>query len=266
MRAGTCLRQELAWVHNSLGVVLRSTGRPREAEDAYRQAIGIQVQLVAQFPNVPEHKNDLAGTLVNLAMISFDCKQFTQAREHFQRATHYHNDALRADPGNRIYQEFFRNNRTALALVLAAIGDHDEAGRTAKNLADLRWDPAADAYSAACLLAQCVPVTLEDTKLTDAKRQEWIHSYIELALAMLRKAIVNGYKDGASLYHNAALDPLRPNPEFLKILQLAGVTRAKHGNQGINPQWQEPDHQLRTEIKAAYGPNRRSCILPENAA
>ena len=42
----------------------------------------------------------------------------------------------------------------------------------AKKLRDLGWEPAADAYDAACALALCVPVVEKDDKASKEERAE----------------------------------------------------------------------------------------------
>jgi hypothetical protein len=45
---------------NNLANVLRKTGRPKEAEAAYTEALAIFKQLVADFPNRAEFRRELA--------------------------------------------------------------------------------------------------------------------------------------------------------------------------------------------------------------
>jgi hypothetical protein len=52
-------RHNLAQGYTNLGTVLKETGRLKEAEEAYRSALGLWKQLVAEFPGVPEYRHDL---------------------------------------------------------------------------------------------------------------------------------------------------------------------------------------------------------------
>ena len=73
-------------------------------------------------------------------------------------------------------------------------------------------DPAADLYSAACLLARCVPLAERDN-------QERAQAYADGAVATLRQAVQNGYKDVAHMKKDTDLDPLRSHPEFQKLMK-----------------------------------------------
>ena len=57
-----------------------------------------------------------------------------------------------------------------------------------------------------------------DAKLPNAKRQEVTRSYADRALATLRQAVQNGYKDAAHMKKDTDLDPLRSRPDFQKLL------------------------------------------------
>ena len=53
-----------------LGAVLRDAGRPGDGEAALRQALGIQKQLVADFPDRPDYRLELSGTYTKLAILT----------------------------------------------------------------------------------------------------------------------------------------------------------------------------------------------------
>ena len=62
-------------------------------------------------------------------------------------------------------------------------------------------------------------MTEKDVKLPEGKRQEFVRSYADGALALLRQAISKGYQNAASMKKDPLLDPLRSRPEFQKLLQ-----------------------------------------------
>jgi tetratricopeptide (TPR) repeat protein len=132
-------RQALAGIHNNLGILLAARGRHQEAEKAYHRALALGKQLAAEFPNMPDYRNELAGTMVNVALISRDRKEFLEARELLVGADPHHQAALKANPRNPTYREFFLNNRSILAPVLASLGDHTGAVRVTEQLAALGW-------------------------------------------------------------------------------------------------------------------------------
>jgi serine/threonine-protein kinase len=215
-------RQKLARSHNNLGALLAELGRSRDAENAYRDALALQKQLAVEF-NLPDYHNELANTMVNLAELLRDRREFLAARELLGSAAVHHQAALKANPQNPIYRLVFRNDRIILTSVLAGLGDHAAAQQTAEQLAALGWDPAEDAYAAARAMAQCAAVLEKDTKLREAQGQELVQSYTEQALALLRQAIRNGYHDASHMNKDPDLHPLRARPEFQKLLQELAV-------------------------------------------
>jgi hypothetical protein len=83
---------------------------------------------------------------------------------------------------------------------------------------DLGWDPAVDAYGAACMLAQCVTVVENDDKHDAPKRQAEMAIYADQAMAMLRDAVAKGYKNIEQMKKDKDLDPLRKREDFKKVV------------------------------------------------
>ena len=60
-------RQSLAYSHGNLGVLLfPAPGKFVETERAFRRALELRESLVAEFPNVPGYRSDLADSCLNL--------------------------------------------------------------------------------------------------------------------------------------------------------------------------------------------------------
>jgi tetratricopeptide (TPR) repeat protein len=51
------------------GAAADEAGRPPEAEAAFRKAIGLQRALVAEFPRMPDYRQKLAVSCLNLAIL-----------------------------------------------------------------------------------------------------------------------------------------------------------------------------------------------------
>jgi len=207
-------RQDLGRSLNNVGILLVETGQPEAAEAAYSDAISLQKRLVADFPEKPDYANQLAITMISMAELLRERKDFVKARELLDAANTHHQAVLKAAPLNADYRRFFRINRVVLASILAGSGNHDAARQTAAQLATLGWDPAEDPYAAARALAQSVRV-LEKEKAMP----QLVGTYVDQALAMLRQAISNGYKDAARMGKDKDLGSLRSQPEFQKLLK-----------------------------------------------
>jgi hypothetical protein len=96
------------------------------------------------------------------------------------------------------------------ARILVALGEHADAADMAGKLIQAA-DDQADVYNAACIFARCVPLAERD--------KERAQNYADRAMAALRQAVQNGYKDCAHMKKDTDLDPLRSHPEFQKLLK-----------------------------------------------
>jgi tetratricopeptide (TPR) repeat protein len=215
---GPRFRQELARCHNSLGNVLYLTGRPKEAEAAYGEALPLQKQLAADFPKAPDYQNALAGALVNIAMVRKQRREFAGAVALLEQARPHHQAALKANPKNRTYRQFYHNNLRTLAVSYLGLAAHARLATTADELARFGHDPANDTYLAACYLARCVTLAGKDAQLDEARRKELAKAYADRGLALLRQAVARGYKNTAQLKKDPDLQPLRARDDFKKLL------------------------------------------------
>jgi hypothetical protein len=125
---------------------------------------------------------------------------------------------FRAFPRHPNYREVFREIVRDLAEVHLAQGAHAEASAAAGQLAQGPFEKALDRYKAACVLAGCVPLAAKDAKLPQARRPELARDYAGRAVAALRKAVGDGYRDAAQLRKDPALDQLRDRADFKKLL------------------------------------------------
>src|SRR5262245_59358388 len=103
---------------SNLGVLLKHLDKTREAEELYREALTVFTRLADDDPTHPEHHHDMAGTMVNLAIILFDRKDFLGARRLLDEALPRHQAALKANKRHPAYRTFFRYNRRKLAQTL----------------------------------------------------------------------------------------------------------------------------------------------------
>jgi tetratricopeptide (TPR) repeat protein len=211
-------RQELAGSHHNLGVLLYQTGRPKEAEAAYRDALTLQKQLAADFPNQPDMQNDLAGTLVNLASLCNQQRDYAAAKGYLDEALPHHQAALKANPRHPTYRQFYRNHLWTLAQAQAGLLDRAAAVKAAEQIRDLGWNPADDAYHAACALALCIPIVAKHEKLDADERQAAVQFYGDEAMKLLGDAVSKGFKDAGRIRAESDLAPLRNRDDFQKLL------------------------------------------------
>ena len=165
-------RQELAQSLNSRGNLLDATGRLKDAEQDYDQALSIQKQLAADFPTQPDLRNHLAGTCVNLAFLYPRQRNWAAAKRLLLEGRPHHLAALKANPRQPTYRQYYRAHLGQLTEVHAGLLEQEDAVRTAETCRDLGWNAPADAYDAACMLSQCVPIVAKHDKLDDKQRKK----------------------------------------------------------------------------------------------
>jgi tetratricopeptide (TPR) repeat protein len=68
----------------NLGVLLKRTGRTKDAEEAYRRCLEIRERLADDFPAWPDYRDLLASIHNNLALLFEATKQPAKAEEHFR--------------------------------------------------------------------------------------------------------------------------------------------------------------------------------------
>jgi hypothetical protein len=101
------------------------------------------------------------------------------------------------------------------------MGNHAAASSAAEELAQaaLAARQTDDIFSAACLLAGCVPLAEKDEKLDDPRRRELAEQYGARAVALLREAVQLGLKDTAGLRTEELLNPIRSRKDFQTLLR-----------------------------------------------
>jgi tetratricopeptide (TPR) repeat protein len=216
-------RQALAWSHGARGNLLKNTGRLKEAEQDYDQALSIQKQLATDFPNWTVLRNELGRTCVDLALLHSQQGGWSAAKRLLLEGRRHHLAALKANPRNPRYRQFYGNHLVALTTAHAGLLEPEDAVRTAETYRNLGWDAPADAYNAACALSLCIPIVAKHANLDEKQRKEAARFYGDAAMKFLRDAVSKGYGDVAHLKKDTDLDPLRPREDFQKLIaQLQG--------------------------------------------
>jgi serine/threonine-protein kinase len=246
-------RQELAGSHNNLGNLLAALGKRPEAEVHYRRALALREQLAAVFPTVPDCAVELGGTYCNLGKLVCDGGEPAASLSWYAKAHATLRPVLDREPGLVKAHRFLRNVHFGRALALDRLGRHAEAVADWEQALALnddrsrdrefrlrRWLSVAGAgqpsqataaveellrpggadqrtlYGAACVYAEAVAqASKAAAPRTSSRRAE---QYARRAVGLLRQAVQEGWKDVAHMQQDAALDALRPRPDFRQLL------------------------------------------------
>jgi serine/threonine protein kinase len=208
----------LANTHLSVGLLFQETGRLADAGAADRQALAVQQPLVDEFPTVPAYQSQLGAILNNWAKVLGAQGHWEEARAHLERAIAHQQLALQAKPKYSEYRRFLRNHYEVLTDTLIHLGKHGDAVRAAANLADVFPEDPNDAYLAAQGVAGCLDLAAKDQALSLADREALARTYRDQALALLHRAVRQGYRDLGRLKEDPTLRALRPSQEFRELL------------------------------------------------
>jgi serine/threonine protein kinase/tetratricopeptide (TPR) repeat protein len=201
-----------------LGGALANQQKVADAEQAYGQALPHQRKLVDDFPRVPQYRDELVDTLVRLAMLHMQRREFADALTLLEQARLHLEAALEVAPKDPTSRRFYRDRLRVVAQIYFALADHARVAAAADELARFGYDPANDAMDGMIWLCGCAAMAEKDDTLTEARRGELIESYARRALALLRRAVENGFKDVARLKQDPRLALLRARDEFKELL------------------------------------------------
>jgi tetratricopeptide (TPR) repeat protein len=202
--------------YSGLGTLFQKLGRLNDEEAAYADALAFYKQLAADSPDLPEARNYLAGTLVDLARLWNHRRNFQTAKGYLEEAQPYHAAALKANPKG--HAKSFQDYLKTLVQANAGLLDQTAALQTAQKLCDLGCDPPGDAYNAACALALCIPILAKHEPAAPASTPAAVQFYGDEAMKMLRDAVNNGWKDAAHIKKDTDLDSLQQREDFKKLL------------------------------------------------
>jgi hypothetical protein len=161
----------------------------------------------------------VAGTLVNIASLRRQGNKADEALRLLEEAVPHHLAALKANPRHPVYRSFFASNRYNVSLIFLDLLDHAATVKMAEDWIKAVVEPKDDAYNAACFVALSIPLAQEDNKLTEMDRKKLAQDYANRAMAFLRSAFANGYRDATHMAEDDDLIPLRQRADFQALLK-----------------------------------------------
>ena len=118
-----------ARTHTNIGVLLAQLRKRPEAEAEYREALGLQRQLAADFANVPEYRRSIARSLFNLGSLLSGMGRPADAKAEFRKALQLQRQLVEQFPNVIDYRSNLGRTLHNLAMISYKEGDSDEARR-----------------------------------------------------------------------------------------------------------------------------------------
>jgi tetratricopeptide (TPR) repeat protein len=212
-------RLYLALSVNGRGWRLSQTGRPSEAEAAYRESMAILQKLCDDNPKVPDYQNNLANVAQNLSIALRRLGRPDEARQQCERAVATLVDLSRQNPEMTEYRDDLAESYLNRGMARSALGD--AAGAAADLRASIalfealpsrwseRWFLSACAHAALAGLANSAGSGVSAAEANSAA---------ETAVAQLQNAVAQGYRNPDAYRNEDTLDSIRNLPAFRGLM------------------------------------------------
>jgi tetratricopeptide (TPR) repeat protein len=197
----------LAKVQQNLGYFFMSSNRPQDAERAFREALKLAQKLADESPAAPVNQSGLGSAFHDLGTVLVT-RDPAEASRLFEKAIDHQKTALNANPNSPVYRRNLSSHYSQMCEALLKMRDHKAANKAALAMTDFGSTDSQTYTLAASIVAQCVPLAENDTRLIPEKRQEAANAYKQGAMNVLKTAVRLGFKD---------VDVLKDEPAFASL-------------------------------------------------
>jgi serine/threonine-protein kinase len=213
-------RQRLAQAERKRGMLLASSGRPDEADTAFRAAVRELQALEAQYPQVPEYQSDLGVALQNVALHRLKGDQLTEARRSIDDSIAHQRAALASNPKDPFARRYLLEAYEVLETALKRLGNHAAAADAAEALVTILPDEPLATFHSARMLATSASLVAAAADIPAAERKSVVIGRTELALKRLQKALKEGARIVPGELDAPGFDAIRAHaPETIETLK-----------------------------------------------
>ena len=106
----TYYSQDLAGIHNELGVLLKYQNQPDKAAEHYRKALAIRQKLADDFPAVPKFQVDLGGSCCNFGNLLRSIGKPAKSLPWYDKAIRRLTAVYQQDPRSVTPRRFLHNS------------------------------------------------------------------------------------------------------------------------------------------------------------
>lgn len=147
-------------------------------------------------------------------------RKLSNVNDRLDAAIEAEQDELKHHPTHPDWRLCRRNQSWIVAETLLRSGDHGAAAHAAAEMVRDCGEQAQDCYDAACLMARCAALAMNDQHLAERDRARLARSYAGEAVRFLRLAIRNGFQDVGTLGKDPDLEPLKAHRAFAGLVAL----------------------------------------------
>jgi len=179
-------RIDMAHLDWKRGERLKGAGKPKEAEECYRRALGLIEKSVADCPGERFYRKEQAYTYWLLGGLLKDTGRAQQAENAYRQAVAIGEKLVADFPDKgRLYSGRLSAQLAELAENLLQQGKHTEAARVAEKMPSVIPEDANGYRRAADFFSRCVPLAEKDAKLSETERRTAAKAYADRSRALL---------------------------------------------------------------------------------
>jgi serine/threonine protein kinase len=225
-------RSNLANCHHNLALIYKATDRKQEAEAGYRDTVAIRRQLAADFPSTPLYQENAANDINGLGIYLMEQGKAKDAESALREALSLRQELVRLNPTVTAYQGQVTDSRAALAVLWSGTGEYERAiAAVAEVEKDPHLTPGA-CYDLACACALASAAIAKDPKLAAAERNDSAEQHANRAVALLSRAVREGYANITGIKTDPDLNAIRSLPAFKNLMRELAKPK-KPGNPSV---------------------------------
>ena len=216
--------KELCRGHFNLAELYRGLKKPVEAQASWNRLLQLREELVEANPRSAEDRVALALVHEDFAARYLKADKFSEARNHAQGAIGQWREVLTLLPQDAGVRQKLCLTHMLLARAELGLDDYRHAGSTLADALKANPDGARggaqqsrDLHLIASLFGKCMILANQDAMVDDDQRRGMVNDYGQQALTLLRRAVVQGFKDANDLKTNPNFELLRTGQEFQEI-------------------------------------------------
>ncbi len=199
---------ELVKIHQNLANLMVALQKPAEAEKCWLRILELREKLVQAFPQDPQYRLAAVAKLNELGASALPNQKYALAKTFFDKAQEHLRFLTQGVNGTPALWNDLYVIQYQRAVCMVGLKDYEGAYQAVRELAPEAKNRAD--HLAAALMARCAGQVAKDSP--DAKK------YAAEAVALLRQAVTDGFKDAAYLNNNDDFQALRAREDFAAIL------------------------------------------------
>jgi tetratricopeptide (TPR) repeat protein len=223
----------LVTYHANLGKLLEAMHRFADADKCWLRILDLQDKLVKAFPQSVAYRRDFCGTLTELANRLVKNEKPAEARSYLEKAVSLALAAWKNNPQESANRGLLCQTELNLARVQVDLQDYVAAAKTVTTAREHGPTKPTLDHLFAEVLARCIPLVEKDKGLAEPKKKELVMEYGNQALALLRQAWREGFRDAAFLRTSGEFAAIRQREDFqalLREVEKGGKNTKKEGH------------------------------------